>query len=161
MAGEVVVRVAEYRAGRGDTVLATVGLGSCVAILLHDADAGVGGLAHILLPSRSLSRAGDNPGRFPQTAVPALVSEMLALGAERRRLVARLVGGASMFANLVAAGSIQMGDRNVIAVREVLSQLAIPIVAEAVGGTQGRSVWFHPGEGRVTLRLVGQRETRL
>jgi chemotaxis receptor (MCP) glutamine deamidase CheD len=49
----------------------------------------------------------------------------------------------------------------VIAVREVLSQLAIPIVAEAVGGTQGRSVWFHPGEGRVTLRLVGQRETRL
>lgn len=161
MAGEVVVRVAEYRAGRGDTVLAAVGLGSCVAILLHDADAGVGGLAHILLPSRSLSRAGDNPGRFPQSAVPALVSDMLALGAERRRLVARLVGGASMFANLVPAGSIQMGDRNVIAVREVLSQLAIPIVAEAVGGTEGRSVWFHPGEGRVTLRVVGQRETRL
>ena len=161
MPGELVVRVAEFHAARGDAVLASVGLGSCVAILLHDPETGVGGLAHILLPSRSLSRAGDNPGRFPQAAVPALVTEMLALGADRRRLVARLVGGASMFANLVPAGSIQMGDRNVIAVREVLNQQAIPIVAEAVGGTQGRSVWFHAGEGRVTVRVVGQRETLL
>lgn len=161
MAGEVHVRVAERHAARGEVVLAAVGLGSCVAILLHDAEAGVGGLAHILLPSQSLRRAGDNPGRFPQSALPALISEMLALGAERRRLVARLVGGASMFANLAPTGSVQMGERNVIAVREVLSELAIPIVAEAVGGTQGRSVWFHAGEGRVMVRVVGQRETRL
>jgi chemotaxis protein CheD len=158
MADEILVRVAELRSARGDAVLASVGLGSCVAILLHDSESAIGGLAHILLPSRSLSRSGDNPGRFPQTAIPALVEEMAALGADRRRLIARLVGGAAMFANLVPAGSIQMGDRNVIAVREVLNQLAIPVVAEAVGGTQGRSVWFRVAEGRVTVRAVGQRE---
>jgi chemotaxis protein CheD len=161
MPDEILVRVADLRSARGDAVLATVGLGSCVAILLHDADSAVGGLAHILLPSRSLSRSGDNPGRFPQTAIPALVEEMAALGADRRRLIARLVGGAAMFANLVPAGSIQMGDRNVIAVREVLNQMAIPVVAEAVGGTQGRSVWFRVAEGRVTVRAVGQREQLL
>ena len=161
MSGEILVRVADLRSAGGDAVLATVGLGSCVAIILHDPVARVGGLAHVLLPSRSLSRSGDNPGRFPQTAIPALLEEMLALGADRRRLVARLAGGASMFANLVPAGSMQMGDRNVIAVREVLSQLAIPIVAEAVGGNRGRSVWFHVAEGRVVVGAVGEREELL
>ena len=158
MAAEVLVRVADLRVGPAGTVLVTLGLGSCVAILLHDPANGLGGLAHVLLPSRSLSRTGENPGRFPQTAVPALVEEMVGLGAERRRLVARLVGGAAMFAALAPSGSMQMGDRNVIASREVLSGLAIPIVGEMVGGTSGRSVWFHVGDGRVVVRAVGQSE---
>jgi len=156
MPAEFLVRVADFKAAHGDAVLATLGLGSCIAIVLHDPAAAVGGLAHILLPSRSLSRAGDNPGRFPQSAVPAVLEQMVALGADPRRLVARLVGGASMFANLVPAGSMQMGDRNVIASREVLNQLAIPIIAEAVGGQQGRSMWFHVAEGRLVVRSVGQ-----
>jgi chemotaxis protein CheD len=156
MAEELIVRVADLRAGRGDVVLVTLGLGSCIAIAVHDPEAGVGGLAHILLPSRSLSRAGDNPGRFPQTAIPRLLEEMVGLGANPRRLVARLVGGASMFANLVPAGSIQMGDRNVIASREVLHRHAIPIVGEAVGGQEGRSVWFHTADGKLMVRSVGQ-----
>jgi len=155
MAEELIVRVADLRAGRGEVVLVTLGLGSCIAIVMHDPSALVGGLAHILLPSHSLSRAGDNPGRFPQTAIPHLVEAMVALGADPRRLVARLVGGASMFANLVPAGSMQMGDRNVIASREVLNHLAIPIVGEAVGGQEGRSVWFHVAEGRLLVRSVG------
>ncbi len=62
---EVLVRVAEYRAARAGDVLVTLGLGSCVAVALHDAQAGVGGLAHVMLPSLSLSRASSNPGRFP------------------------------------------------------------------------------------------------
>ena len=158
MPTEILVRVADLQSARGDAVLSTLGLGSCVAIALHDPRSAVGGLAHILLPSCSLTRSGDHPGRFPQTACPALVEAMLALGADRRRLIARLVGGASMFANLVPAGSIQMGDRNVIAVRETLHQLAIPIVAESVGGHCGRSVWFYVEDGRVVVRTVGKRE---
>lgn len=161
MTAELLVRVADFKAAQGDAVLVTLGLGSCIAIVLHDPTTLVGGLAHILLPSRSLTRAGDNPGRFPQTAVPATVDLMVGLGADPRRLVARLVGGASMFANLVPAGSMQMGDRNVIASREVLDELAIPIVAEAVGGQQGRSMWFHVAEGRLVVRSVGQRAETL
>jgi chemotaxis protein CheD len=155
-AEEILVRVADFRAAQGDAVLVTLGLGSCIAIVLYDAAHRVGGLAHILLPSRSVSRAEENPGRFPQTAVPALVAQMTALGADPRRLVARLAGGASMFANLVPAGSMQMGDRNVISSRETLHQLAIPVVGESVGGQQGRSVWLHVADGRLLVRSVGQ-----
>ncbi|HXI21741.1 MAG TPA: chemotaxis protein CheD [Gemmatimonadales bacterium] len=156
MPEDILVRVADLRAGQGEVVLATLGLGSCVAIALHDPVAQVGGLAHILLPSPSLGRTAEHLGRYPQTAVPATVRQMVDLGADPRRLTARLVGGASMFINLVPAGSIQMGERNVIASREVLSQLAIPITGERVGGTEGRSVWFRVHEGRVLVRSVGR-----
>ena len=158
---EVLVRVAEYQAARSGSVLVTLGLGSCVAVALHDAEAAVGGLAHVLLPSLSLSRASGNPGRFPQTAVPLLVQGMGALGADARRMTARIVGGASMFSSLVAAGSIQMGERNVVAVREVLGRMNIPIVGELIGGTLGRSVWFDVGTGRVSVRSVGAGEHNL
>jgi chemotaxis protein CheD len=137
---EIVVRVADLSVGRGSEVLITVGLGSCVAILLHDATAKVGGLAHILLPSPGLSRRDANPAKFPQTAVPRLLELMSRAGASPRRITARLAGGASMFAALAAPGTIQMGERNVVASRQVLNGHGIPLVAEAVGGDYGRTV---------------------
>ena len=92
--GEVMVRVADMAVGAGDQRLTTVGLGSCIAIVLHDPVALVGGLAHVLLPSPSLSRReGSGPGRFPQSAVPALLEAMASRGADPRRIRARLVGG--------------------------------------------------------------------
>src|SRR5581483_257702 len=76
-----------------------------------------GAMAHILLPSRSLARDTSNPAKFPETAVPLLVERLVALGADPRRLVAKLAGGASMFAALMLPGAVQMGERNVDAAR--------------------------------------------
>ena len=80
------------------------------------------------------------------------------LGADGRRVTARLAGGASMFAGLAAAGSVQMGERNVAAVRQVLTRMGIPVSRELVGGTLGRSVWFDVASGRVSVRSVGAGE---
>ncbi|HEV2290776.1 MAG TPA: chemotaxis protein CheD [Gemmatimonadales bacterium] len=151
----VIIKVAELRAAGADAEIATLGLGSCVAIILHDPEAKVGGMAHVLLPSRSLSSRGPhNPAKFPETAVPALVEEMVALGAQPRRLSARLVGGASMFANLTPMGAVQMGERNVVASRQALAALGIPVVAEATGGTAGRSVRLKVADGSVSVRTL-------
>ncbi|MGH7548573.1 MAG: chemotaxis protein CheD [Gemmatimonadales bacterium] len=152
---ETIVKVAEWAALRGDGVIVTLGLGSCVAIMLHDATAGAGAMAHILLPSRSLARDTTNPARFPETAVPFLVGQLVALGADPRRLVAKLAGGASMFAQLMTPGSVQMGERNIVAARNALRAASIPLAREAVGGGQGRSVRFHIVDGRVEIRSVG------
>jgi len=152
---ESVVRVADWAAGQGDHVLVTLGLGSCVAIMLHDTVAHAGAMAHVLLPSRSLARDVTNPAKFPETAVPFLVERLRELDADPRRLVAKLVGGASMFAQLTAPGSVQMGERNVAAARNALRAAAIPVVAEAVGGGAGRSVRFYVADGRVEIRSVG------
>ena len=149
------MQVAEWAAERGDAIIVTLGLGSCVAIMLHDRQACAGAMAHILLPSRSLARDTTNPARFPETAVPLLVERLTTLGAEPRRLVAKLAGGASMFAQLMTPGTIQMGERNIVAAREALRQAGIPVTREAVGGGAGRSVRFHVADGRVEIRAVG------
>ena len=152
---EILVRVADWAAHRGDGVLVTLGLGSCVAIMLHDPRAAAGAMAHVLLPSQSLARDHTNPAKFPETAVPLLVERLTALGADPRRLVAKLGGGASMFAQLMTPGAIQMGERNIVAARDALRAAAIPVVAEAVGGEAGRSLRFHVRDGRVEVRSVG------
>ena len=151
---EIIVRVADLRVGTGEDVLVTVGLGSCVAVLLYDPLAKVGGLAHILLPSPALSRQDPNAAKFPQTAVPHLMDLMAREGASPRRMTGRLVGGASMFANLAAPGTIQMGERNVIACRQALHSQGIPLVSEAVGGGYGRTVKLRAADGRVEVSSV-------
>ncbi|HEX5819772.1 MAG TPA: chemotaxis protein CheD [Gemmatimonadales bacterium] len=157
----LVVKVADLAVGQGDDELVTVGLGSCVAIMLHDPERGIGGLAHVLLPSRALTRHVDRPAKFPHVAVPALLEQMVTLGASQRRIVARLAGGASMFANLAAPGTIQMGERNLVATRQVLSAHHIPLVGEAVGGDFGRTVRMRCATGRVEVSTVAHGITEL
>ncbi|MEP6687104.1 MAG: chemotaxis protein CheD [Gemmatimonadales bacterium] len=154
MRDEIIVRVADLRAGSGKDILMTIGLGSCVAILLHDPIACVAGMAHVLLPSPALSRKDGNAAKFPQSAVPRLVQLMAEQGAAARRLNARLVGGASMFAGLGAPGTIQMGERNVVASRQALHHQGIAIVAEATGGDFGRTVRLWAADGRVEVSSV-------
>ena len=151
------VRVADLAAARGaDALVQTVGLGSCVAIVLHDPATAVGGVAHILLPSLAQTRDRSNPAKVAETAVPALVQAMQALGAGAPdRYSARLVGGASMFGALLAGGAgVNIGERNAVAARQALRAAGIRIAAEDVGGEHGRSVYLHCGDGRLRVRSL-------
>ena len=156
MNGETIVRVADMRTGTGGDILVTVGLGSCVAILLHDPVARVGGLAHVLLPSPALSRQDANPAKFPQTAIPRLLELMGQQGAKVRRVTARLAGGASMFASLAAPGTIQMGERNLVACRQTLHQQGVALTGQATGGDYGRTVRLWVMDGRVEVSTVAR-----
>jgi chemotaxis protein CheD len=152
--GEIIVKVADLRSGTGNDILVTIGLGSCVGIVLYDATAHVGGLAHVLLPSPALSRQDSNPAKFPQTALPLLLEQMGQHGASIRRISARLIGGASMFSGLGAPGTIQMGERNVVASRQALHLHGVAIVGEATGGDFGRTVRLWVADGRVEVSSV-------
>ena len=149
----LLVRISEIEVSRAPATIGALGLGSCVAVILYDPETRVGGMAHVLLPSPGVGRkkAEDLPGRYAPTAVAALVSRMRALGAQPGRLYARLVGGASMFAGLQPPGTIQMGERNVLAVREALHKIGIRLAGEIVGGDFGRSVELDTATGRVTV----------
>lgn len=156
---QLYVKVAQHAVGGKNDMLVTLGLGSCVAILLQDAGAGVMGMAHALLPEPALSRDAANPYKFATTAVPALVAEMTAMGARRERLEARLVGGAAMFASLMVPGTLNMGERNVRAARAALEEAGIPIRGEEVGRDFGRSVRMKLGE--VLVSSVGRPDVAL
>jgi chemotaxis protein CheD len=152
---DVRVKVADYAVRRGDEIIATIGLGSCVAIALYDRDTQTGGLAHILLPSMAMSRETSNPAKFPETIVPLMLEEMRALGVKSpARITAKIAGGASMFGQLVNGTGINVGERNIVATREALAAAGIQLVAEDTGLDYGRSVYFHLSDGRVEVRSL-------
>jgi chemotaxis protein CheD len=155
---ETMVRMGEYAysAGVGD-VLVSLGLGSCVGVALIDRRASVAGLAHVVLPSAEGRE--DAPGKFADTAVPALLDALVGLGARRRRVDAVLVGGASMFA--FGGAGLDVGQRNDAAVREELARLRIPVAAAETGGSQGRTARVHVDTGTVTARAAGDAEIEL
>ena len=154
------VKVAQHATGRPGDLLVTLGLGSCVAIMLHDPVSGVGGLAHVLLPEPGLARDTSNPYKFASTAVPQLLAELRAMGMKGRP-EARLAGGAAMFATLMVPGTLNMGERNIRAAREALKLAGIVVRGEEVGGDYGRSVRFRVGEGKVVVTSVGRTDVIL
>ena len=123
-AADAHVNVGDSAARRVRGVLSSIGLGSCVALIVYDRASCVGALAHILLPHEALSRAKGKASKFSSTAVPHVLEEMRAL-AEIASPEARLVGGASMFASLLKGGGINMGERNVIATRRALVEAVL------------------------------------
>jgi chemotaxis protein CheD len=150
----VSVRVGEVRVGMGKTVLFAIGLGSCVGVALYDARARVGGLAHVMLPHPSAARQPTPLGRFASTAIDYLIGEMESAGAARRRMYARLVGGAAMFESILADDGPALGQRNVESARQALKKAGVPLKAEEVGGNFGRTVHFHVTDGRLLITSV-------
>ena len=84
-----------------------------------------------------------------------MLEEMRSLGVTHAaRISAKIVGGASMFGQLVASTGINVGERNVAATRDVLVAHGIPLVAEDTGLDYGRSVYFHLTDGRLEVRSL-------
>jgi chemotaxis protein CheD len=135
-------------------VLVSLGLGSCIGLALVDKRAGVAGLAHIVLPETSGNPKPQAMNKFADHAVPALVDGMVERGASRVFMQAALVGGASMF----AAAGLEVGQRNAVAVRELVAARRLNVVAEAVGGSRGRTVKVDVSSGAVSVREVGGTE---
>ena len=90
--------MAEYKAAKSPATLITLGLGSCVGVVLYDSLTKVGGLAHVMLPDSNLSSKKEyNPGKFADTAIDALIQDMLGLGVDRSNIISKIAGGAQMF----------------------------------------------------------------
>ncbi|MBI4408636.1 MAG: chemotaxis protein CheD [Gemmatimonadetes bacterium] len=153
-AGRVVVKVGDLKIAGAGATLVTVGVGSCVAIALYDREARLGGLAHVLLPDPSNGRENAPPGRFASTAVAGLLRLMEEEGARRARMFARLAGGASMFESLLSDGGRTLGMRNVSAARAALERVSVQVTGEDVGGSHGRSIYFHLDDGRLVVSSV-------
>jgi chemotaxis protein CheD len=131
--------------------LVAVGLGSCIGLAIVDRTAGVGGLAHIVLPESN--DGTDQVGKFADTAVPELIARMRKAGAAERRFETAIAGGARMFD---MSGGLDIGSRNEAAVRAALSKARIRIKAAQTGGSAGRTVKVEMGELVVTVRTAGQ-----
>ena len=140
--------------------ITTLGLGSCVGIALRDPAKPYGGLAHIMLPdSTAIKSSGSiNIPKFADTGIEELVKQLVAKGCNKAKLVAKIAGGAQMFAFQGNDTMMRVGDRNVEAVKKKLAELKIPILAEDTGLNYGRTVIFYPESGNFVIKSVGKPE---
>ncbi len=162
MENVIKVGMADLKVCKLPDSLITLGLGSCVGICLYDSITKVSGMAHIMLPDSKQMTRDKNPAKYADTGIDLLIHDMIQLGADRKRLKAKIAGGAQMFAFSAAADSLgRVGDRNIEAVKAKLASLRIPILAEDTGLNYGRTIQFFSEDGSLLIKSVGKELKRI
>ena len=156
---DYLVGIGEYRISEAPGTVTTRGLGSCVGVIIYDHSRHIGGLAHVMLPNSKDFSNFTNPYKFADLAVPALYRDMYLKGC--RRLQARIVGGAKMFAFATDRSGFDIGLRNTEQVKHLLKELGVPLIASDVGGSWGRTVILNTETGIAKVRTVGRGESEL
>ncbi len=154
-AGKIIIGVGDLAvSNQKGTELVTYSLGSCIAVLIHDTAAGVGGLLHLMLPDSNLNpdRAKHQPGVFADTGLPMLFKKAYKLGAKKGRLRVVVVGGSQV---MDAGGHFNIGKRNYAAVRKIFWRNNVLIDKEDVGGNVNRTVGMEVGTGKIWMKING------
>ena len=138
------VRMAEAKTVEGSEKIISEGIGSCVVVCLRDSEKELGGLAHVVLPSKQKS---NESCKYADNVLEELLEKIEQKGGDLEALEAKIFGGAHLF-----DFSSQIGDKNIEAVQEFLKEHGIPIMAEDTGGEKGRSIKFDPVTGKVEVK---------
>jgi len=150
------VGMADLNSCKSPGALTTLGLGSCIGIILYDPRSKVSGLAHIMLPDSTQIKNNSNVAKFADTAIDQLIKDMEKLGANKRRLVSKIAGGAQMFSFGSTNDLMRIGERNAIASRQKLKELGIPLLSEDCGLNYGRTIEFYSETGELHIKTIGK-----
>lgn len=137
------VRMAEAKTVEGSEKLISEGIGSCVVVCLRDSENKIGGLAHVVLPSKNKS---NGSAKYADNILEELLEKIKQNGGNIEDLEAKIFGGAHLF-----EFTSQIGDKNIESVQDFLESRGIPIMAEDTGGEKGRSINFDPVSGKVEV----------
>jgi chemotaxis protein CheD len=125
-------------------------LGSCIAVCLYDQRLRTGGMNHYMMPMWNDN--GLASPKFGNIAIDDLVQKMIAMGSQKKDLIAKIFGGASQYEydNHIIA----IGEKNIRIAESMLSSHRISIVAQSVGGEQGRKIIFNTATGQVMMKFI-------
>lgn len=137
-----------------ESIIVTRGLGSCVAVCLYDSKLKIAGMAHIMLPQDN-GRGDSASARFADTGIPRLLEAMTKEGASPENIVAKIVGGARMFQMPGGNSLLEIGERNVTAVKDVLESLKLKLVAADTGKDYGRTAELSVATGELLVKAIG------
>lgn len=147
---ERMLHIGDVHASAEPLVLSTI-LGSCIAACLYDPMSQIGGMNHFLLPQGRGDGRDPDAARFGVYAMDRLIGCLIKLGADRRRLLAKVFGGGHV---LTVSQSSDVAGKNISFVREFLACEGIPLMNEDVGGTQPRHVRFYTATGQVFVKRL-------
>ncbi|QHQ62097.1 chemotaxis protein CheD [Anaerocolumna sedimenticola] len=150
------VGMADLNVCAAPEALTTLGLGSCVGIVLYDSSTKTAGMVHVMLPDSTKIKNNENVAKFADTGIDALIGKLISIGANRNRLIAKIAGGAQMFAFNSNNDMLRIGERNTEASKLKLQSLGIRILAEDTGLDYGRTIEFYPETGQLYIKSVGK-----
>lgn len=151
----ILVGMAEIQVAKGPTQYNCLGLGSCIGLVFFDRANDVIGMVHIMLPEAFKNKPVDKLGKFADTGIKELLNQMVALGADTKRLVVAYAGGAQVFKFGTGGDSrMDVGARNCEAVGAELKRLGLKTLATDIGGSNGRTVTVDSATGIVKVRTV-------
>lgn len=135
-------------------MIVTYALGSCIGISVYDPVAKVGGLLHYMLPDSTLDekKAKDNPAMFADTGIPTLFKACYRLGAEKKRMIVKAAGGASI---LDDTNFFRIGQKNIMAMRKIFWKNNVMIASEDTGANHNRTVRLEMATGKTLVRTSG------
>ncbi|MDE7368111.1 MAG: chemotaxis protein CheD [Lachnospiraceae bacterium] len=156
MEAMVTVRMADYKLCTAPNKITTIGLGSCVGIVVYDPGIKVCGMLHAMLPDSTRIRNNSNRMKFVDSGMEDMLKELLQAGVNKRRLAAKLAGGAKMFAFGTENDITSIGDQNVQSAKKMLMRYGIPLLAEDTGKNFGRTIIFDSATNELEIKAVGQ-----
>ena len=153
------VGMADMKLCEPPDTITTVGLGSCVGLVLYDLRTKLCGMIHIMLPDSTKIKNNANRAKFADTAINDMIENMKKKGSVKHNIVAKIAGGAQMFGfGGDKMDSMRVGEKNVEAVKSNLSKYGIRILAEDTGLNYGRTIIFEPATGKLIIHTVGKSE---
>ena len=148
----IVLGMADLTVIRAPVKLVTLGLGSCIGLVVYDSTAKIAGMAHIMLPNSRGLMGSEKVGKFADTAVPRIIDDMLKLGAVKNRIRAKIAGGAQMFslpgmsADFLTVGATMLRLRG----------MGIALAAADTGGDKGRTIEFSTSNWMLKVKTLGK-----
>jgi len=145
-----------------DVVLIAPGLGSCIGLIMYDPIAKIGGMAHVVLPDSANAKSNNVLlGKYADTAIPGLLNSLLKIGAKKSNIMVIMAGGAQMFNLDKGSNILNIGMRNVIAVKAALSKEKLNVKSSDTGGNTGRTLRIEISTGKAYVKSIGQPEGEL
>ncbi|MGN0436354.1 MAG: chemotaxis protein CheD [Wujia sp.] len=156
MSETIRVGIADMNICKAPDKITTIGLGSCIGVVLYDSKKKVAGLVHIMLPDSTKIKQNQNKLKFADSGIKMLIEELKANGIEKESLKAKIAGGAQMFSFSASSDMGSIGEKNIAAVRTILKELGIKLVSEDVGLNYGRTIVFDPETDELTIIKAGK-----
>lgn len=142
MANKITVGIADMKLVEKPDLISTIGLGSCVGVVIYDKISKNAGLVHCLLPDSTKISNNQNIYKFADTGIKALYDELIKKGCHKESLRAKMAGGASVFEFTKNSPLGGIGEKNTNAAKQVLSELGVKLVAEDCGANYGRTIVY-------------------
>ena len=150
------VGMADCAVSKHPANLVTLGLGSCIGLVIFDPTTRTAGLVHIMLPDSHGAKNLPKEGKFADTAVPFLLEQLYRLGVNKTQLKAKMAGGSQMFSMPGKENSLfAVGSKNAEVTTALLNSLGIKILASDTGGNKGRSIEFSTETLKLTVKTLG------